>query len=199
MATYQEQIAAWRAQRQQQQVNDRLQQIRSEHAQAVRERDVAIPENRMEDAELRDMDCQQLEQEWHQYNPPRQQADPRMVEFVRRRQPFVDRHGQAAYQAMDMAHRYATAPRDPNATAASVGAGRSGMGLTPNTPAYFQAMDSLLTMYAKDYGLHYDPEEKLLTANQAAKISGLSPQQYNHAAQQIGSQGRYSWQQKQGK
>jgi len=196
MATYQEQIAQWRAQRAQQQIADRVQQIRSEHAQVVRERDQAIAENDMETAELRDMDCQQLEGEWRHYNPPRQQADPRMVEFVRRRQPFVDRHGQAAYQAMDMAHRYATAPRDPHANPSTVAAGRSGMGLTPGTQAYFDAMDSLLTMYSKDYGLHYDPEEKLLTANQAARISGLSPQRYNSAAREIGNQGRYSWQRK---
>jgi hypothetical protein len=36
----------------------------------------------------------------------------------------------------------------------------------------------------------------MLTADEAAKISGLSPQEYNHAAQVIGRQGRYSWQQK---
>src|SRR5262249_45822857 len=122
MATYQEQIAQWRQQRAQQQIADRCNQIRSEYAEAQRERDQAIANNDMQTAECRDYDCQQREKEWAQYNPPRQQADPRMVEFVRRRQPFVDRHGQAAYQAMDMAHRYATAPRDPNATAVSVGA-----------------------------------------------------------------------------
>jgi len=196
MATYAEQIAQWRAQRAQQQIADRVNQIQSEYRQVQRERDQAIANNDLETAEYRDMDCQQLEQEYAHYNPPRQQVDPRIQEFVRQRTPFVERHGQAAYQAMDMAHRYATAPRDPNANPSTVAAGRSGMGLRPGTQAYFDAMDNLLTMYAKDYGLTYDPEEKLLDATEAAKISGLPVKTYNEAAQEMGRQGRYSWQQK---
>jgi len=192
MATYAEQIAQWRQQRAQQQIADRVNQIRQEHTQVIRERDQAIADNDMETAELRDMDCQQLEQEFAQYNPPRQQVDPRMQEFVRRRTPFVERHGQAAYEAMDMAHQYATRPRNPNTNNPA----HTGMGLKAGTQQYFNAMDDLLTLYAKDFGLHYDPSEKLLTANQAAKISGLSPKAYNEAAQEIGRQGRYSWQQK---
>ena len=76
MATYAEQIAQWRQQRAQQQVADRVNQIRQEHTQVIRERDQAIADNDMETAELRDMDCQQLEQEFAQYNPPQQQVDP---------------------------------------------------------------------------------------------------------------------------
>jgi len=192
MATYQEQIAQWRQQRAQQQIADRCNQIRQEHAQVARERDQAIANNDLETAEYRDMDCQQLEQEYAHYNPPQQQIDPRIQEFVRRRTPFVERHGQAAYQAMDMAHNYATRPRNPNTNNPAA----TGMGLTPGTQQYFDAMDSLLTMYSKDLGLRYDPDEKLLTANEAAKISGLPVKTYNQAAQEIGRQGRYSWQQK---
>ena len=91
---------------------------------------------------------------------------------------------------MDMAHRYATAPRNPHPTPEAVGAGAHGMGLRPGTQAYFNAMDSLLTMYAKDYGLHYDPEEKLLTANQARDISGLDTKTYNAAYAELKAQGR---------
>jgi len=192
MATYAEQIAQWRAQRAQQQIADRVNQIQSEYRQVQRERDQAIANNDLETAEYRDMDCQQLEQEYAHYNPPRQQVDPRIQEFVRQRTPFVERHGQAAYRAMDMAHGYATRPRNPNTNNPA----HTGMGLTPGTQAYFNAMDDLLTMYSKDLGLRYDPEEKLLTANEAAKISGLPVKTYNQAAQEIGRQGRYSWQQK---
>ena len=192
MATYAEQIAQWRAQRAQQQIADRVNQIQSEYRQVQRERDQAIADNDLVTAEYRDADCQQLEQEWAHYNPPRQQIDPRIQEFVRQRTPFVERHGQAAYQAMDLAHQYATRPRNPNANNFA----SAGMGLTPGTQAYFNAMDDLLTLYSKDFGLRYDPEEKLLTAPEAARISGLSAKAYNQAAQEIGRQGRYSWQQK---
>jgi len=195
--SYQQEIAQWRQQRRQAEAQSRVNDLRQEHTQAIRERDQAIADNDLELAASADDQVQYLENEYRQIVGPQQpQADPRMVEFVRRRTPFVERHGQAAYQAMDMAHRYATAPRDPNATAASVGAGRSGMGLRAGTQEYFDAMDSLLTLYAKDYGLRYDPEEKLLDVNEAARISGLPVKTYNQAAQEIGRQGRYSWQQK---
>src|SRR5262245_47584164 len=192
MATYQEQIAQWRTQRAQQQIRDRCEQIKVEHRERARERDQLIADNDIAEAELADQDCEALEREWAQYNPPQQQFNPRMVEFVRRRQPFIERHGQAAYAAMDLAHQYATRPRNPNTNNPAA----TGMGLTPNTQQYFDAMDSLLTMYAKDLGLHYDPSEKLLTANQAARASGLSPQDYNTAVKQIAAQGRFSYQQK---
>src|SRR5262245_56723792 len=200
MASYAEQIAQWRQQRRQQEAQSRIDDLRQEHAEALRERDTAIASNDLELAASADDQCQYLENEYTQLvGPQRPQADPKMVEFVRRRTPFVQRHGQAAYQAMDAAHRYATAPRNPHPTPDAVGAGAHGMGLQPGTQAYFDAMDSLLTMYSKDMGLHYDPEEKLLTANQAARISGLSPKAYNEASREIGNQGRFSWQQKQGR
>src|SRR5215831_1265118 len=191
--SYQQEIAQWRQQRRQAEAQARVNELRQEHNQALRERDYAISNNDLESAAAADDQCQYLENEFRQLVGPQQpQVDPRMAEFVRRRTPFVERHGQAAYQAMDMAHQYATRPRNPNTNNPA----HTGMGLTPGTQAYFDAMDDLLTMYAKDLGLHYDPSEKLLTANQAAKISGLSPKAYNEAAQEIGRQGRYSWQEK---
>jgi len=195
--SYQQEIANWRQQRRQAEAQARVNELRQEHTQAIRERDFAVANNDYESAASADDQAQYLENEYRQLVGPQQpQVDPRMAEFVRRRTPFVERHGQAAYQAMDMAHRYATAPHDPNANPSTVAAGRSGMGLKAGTQAYFDAMDNLLTMYAKDYGLHYDPEEKLLDANTAAKISGIPVKTYNEAAQEIGRQGRYSWQQK---
>src|SRR5262245_31090853 len=196
MATYQEEIAQWRQQRRQAEAQSRLNELRQEHTEAIRERDTAIANNDLESAGSADDQAQYLENEYAQLVGPEQpQVDAKMVEFVRRRTPLVQRHGQAAYAAMDMAHRYATAPRNPHPTPDAVGAGAHGMGLQPGTQAYFNAMDSLLTMYSKDLGLHYDPEEKLLAPNQAARISGLSPQRYNEAARQIGAQRRFSWQQ----
>ena len=191
--SYADEIAGWRQQRRQAEAQARVNELRQEHTQAIRERDQAIADNDLELAASADDQCQYLENEYRQLVGPQQpQVDPRMAEFVRRRTPFVERHGQAAYQAMDLAHQYATRPRNPNTNNPA----HTGMGLRAGTQQYFNAMDDLLTMYAKDLGLHYDPSEKLLTANQAAKISGLSPKAYNEAAQEIGRQGRYSWQEK---
>ena len=190
--SYQEEIAGWRQQRRQAEAQARVDELRREHTQAIQERDWAISNNDLELAASADDQCQYLENEYRQLVPQQPQVDPRMAEFVRRRTPFVERHGQAAYQAMDMAHQYATRPRNPNTNNPA----HTGMGLTPGTQTYFNAMDDLLTLYAKDFGLRYDPEEKLLDANEAARISGLPVKTYNQAAQEIGRQGRYSWQQK---
>jgi len=81
MATYQEQIAAWRQQRAQQEIVDRCQQIQSEYRDAQRERDQAIASNDMETAEFRDRNCQQLENEYAQYvPPPPPQMDPKAAQ-----------------------------------------------------------------------------------------------------------------------
>jgi hypothetical protein len=154
-------------------------------------RDEAAARGDWQEFELRDNDCIMHEQQWAALNPPRPpQMDPRAVEWLRRRSAFRERHGQAADAAIQMAHNYAVAPRDPNATAQSIGAGKSGMGLQVNTPQYFEAIDNLLTMYGKDYGLKYDPGELLLTPNEAAKASGLSANQYNNALRAVSAQGR---------
>ena len=73
---YNDELYQWRVQRKQQQIANRCEQIRQEHAQASRERDELIAQNNLEEAELRDDDCQQLEQEWNHYNPPQQQVHP---------------------------------------------------------------------------------------------------------------------------
>src|SRR5262245_57811606 len=91
MATYQEEIAQWRAARQQQQINDRLQQIQTEYREVQRERDQAIADNDMETAECRDYDCQQLEQEWAQYNPPQQQEHPTLTRFRYQNQDYLNK------------------------------------------------------------------------------------------------------------
>src|SRR5262249_4374721 len=133
--SYQQEIAQWRQQRRQDEAQSRVNELRQEHTQAIRQRDHAIASNDMEEAAYQDNVCMDLEREFRTLVPQQPQVDPRMAEFVRQRTPFVERHGQAAYQAMDMAHRYATAPHDPNANPATVAAGRSGMGLKAGTQA----------------------------------------------------------------
>src|SRR5262245_41043175 len=98
--SYQQDIAQWRQQRRQAEAQSRVNDLRQEHTQAIRERDQAIADNDLELAASADDQVQYLENEYRQIVGPQQpQADPRMVEFVRRRTPFVERHGQAAYQA----------------------------------------------------------------------------------------------------
>jgi hypothetical protein len=183
MASYYEQIAQWRQQREARQIADRMTQMSQEYAQVVRERDQAIANNDSETAEMRDYDAQQLEQEWLQYNPPRpRQMDPQAAAWLNKHRAFRERHGQAADQAIQSAHTYATRPRNPNATNPA----HAGMGLKPNTRQYFEALDSLLELYAKDYGLHFDSSEVALTAPEAAKVSGITPQHYDNVQRAMG-------------
>jgi len=195
MATYQEQIAQWRQQRAQQQIVDRCNQIRQEHTQAVRERDQAIADNDMETAEFRDQDCQQLEQEWAHYNPPQQQVNPQWQEWMRRNASFIEREGQRGVNAVTDALAYMQRPRNPNSNDPRY----TGMGLTPQqifTKQGLDKLEDLLEVHGSQfYGVRFDKNEKTLTPNGAAKMSGLSPQQYNEASRQIGNQGRFSWQQ----
>src|SRR5262245_31038743 len=185
MATYAEQIAQWRVQRAQQQIADRTEQIVAEHAQVARERDIAIANGDMDEAEMRDRDAEQLEAEYAQYNPPRQQIDPRLAQFGQQNRAFLERHGVAGYQALDAAHQYMMRPRrnDTNNPA------YTGMGWNPKavfTPQYFERLKDLLEMHGEQYfGVKYDRAEESLTPNEAAKISGLSADAYNNAARRV--------------
>src|SRR5262249_47185691 len=124
------------------------------------------------------------------------QLDPRLVQFAQQNAGFLQKYGQRAYQALDAAHNYMMRPRNPNTNNPA----HTGMGWHPQavyTPQYFDKLKDLLEMHGENFlGVKYDRKEEMLTPNEAAKISGLSPQHYNHAAQTIGAQGRFSWQQK---
>lgn len=189
--TYQQTIAAMRQERAQRERQNQLEYTQAEYREAVRERDEAAARGDWETFELRDNDCIMHEQQWAALNPPQPpQMDPRSVEWLKRHQAFRDRHGQAADAAIQLAHKYATAPLNPNPSAANISAGKHGMGLAVNSPAYFEAVDNLLTMYAKDFGLHYDPDEVALTPNEAAKASGLTANQYNAGLRAVSAAGR---------
>ena len=72
--------------------------------------------------------------------------------------------------------------RDPNI-------GRTGMGLGGKwelTPAYRKAFEDNLELYSEgDMGVKYNPDDKMLNADEAARISGLSADAYNNAARQV--------------
>jgi hypothetical protein len=196
MATYQEEIAQWRQQRAQQQIADRCNQIRQEHAQAARERDQLIAENDMDAAELRDDECKQLEQEWAHYNPPRQQVHPQWQTWINRNAAFIEREGQRGVNAVTDALAYMQRPRNPNSNDPRY----TGMGMTPQQIFTRQGLsrleDLLETHGAQFYGVRYDKNEKTLTPNGAAKVSGVSAKEYNEQSQRVGAAGLFSWQKK---
>src|SRR5262245_38624443 len=191
MASYQEEIAQWRMQRRQQEAADRVEQIKAEYREATRERDVAIAEGDLGSAELRDMDCEQLEAEYSQYVPQQPQIDQRLVQFAQKNQQFFERYGPRAYQALDAAHQYMMRPRrsDTNNPA------YTGMGWRPDkvfSPQYFERLKDLMEMHGEAFlGVKYDRNEENLAPNEAARISGLSPQQYNHFAKQVAAAGKF--------
>ena len=175
MASYAEDLARWRVQRKQAEIQNRVSQIADEYREASRERDRAIADGDTETAECRDDDCIQLEAEYAQYVPPQPpQADPRAVEFFRRHAPFLEKYGQAGAVNLDRAHHYLMS-----------------RGWQPNTQKYFDGLRTLMEMYGKDFGTPYDPNDgQMLSATEAAKISGLSPKAYNYAVRAMAAQGR---------
>jgi hypothetical protein len=196
MASYQEEIAGWRQQRRQAEAQSRINELRQEHTEAIRERDHAIASNDLESAAFADDQAQYLENEYRQLVGPQQpQIDPRLVQFAKQNAGFLQKYGKRAYQALDEAHNYMMRPRTGNPNPAY-----TGMGWNPQhvyTPAYFNRLKELLEMHGeKLLGVKYDSNEEMLTPNEAAKISGLTPEQYNNAAKVIARQGRFSWQNK---
>jgi hypothetical protein len=187
MASYQEDLARWRLERKQQEMAARVDQMATEYRQAIRERDQAIADGDTETASFRDDDCIQLEKEYMEICPPQPPPmDPRAREWILRNKTFFDRHGPQANAAVQAAHAWLTRPGNA--------------GWRVNSREYFNAIESLLEMEGPSrFGVRYDPKEKSLTANQVAKATGLSAQEYNRASKEIAAQGRFSFQNKEGR
>jgi hypothetical protein len=192
MASYNEELMQWRLQRKQAEIADRVEQIREEHARASRERDTAIANNDIENAEYLDKDCEQLEAEYRQYVPDQPpQVHPQWATWIKRNANFIEREGQRGVQAVQDALAYMGRPRtasnDPRYT---------GLGLRPEQIFTKQDLDRLETLLETHgqtlFGVKYDASEKTLTPNQAARISGLSPEAYNRSAQQLAAAGRFT-------
>jgi hypothetical protein len=184
---YTAQIAAYRQEKAQREMAAQLEDIQYQHEQARVERDLAAQRGDRDTFELHDETCEYLEREYNRIAPPQAPAPhPAAVEFIRKNQPFLERHGQAAVNAIGLAHQYATRPRVPHASNPAL----TGMGLQPNTPAYFEAMRSLLEMYGADVGVRYNRNEEMLDPTTAAKVSGVSADNYNAALKTLHAQGR---------
>jgi hypothetical protein len=196
--TYAEQLADWRVQRQQRDVEYRVDQIRQEHSQIARERDIAIAENDLETAELRDYDCQQLEQEYRQMVPQQPQIPQGILKWAQRNPRFFERHGLQASAAVDGALQYMMRPKNPVTNRPD----STGMGWSRDkvfqkdghfTPQAVEALETLLQMHGPAYfGVTYDPEEKGLHWVEAAKASGLDHRTYTACYNEMKKQGRIS-------
>src|SRR5262245_2326570 len=136
--SYAEDIARWRVQRAQQQIANRCEQIESEYREVQRERDQAIAENDLDTAELRDMDCQQLEQEYAQYRPPQQQVPQAWANWVKQNQHnLAERFPGQAPAAVEGAISYMMRPRRRDTTDPRY----TGMGMTAQQVMSPQGLD----------------------------------------------------------
>src|SRR5215471_9910772 len=184
MATYQEQIANWRAQRRQEEAQSRLQELRREHAQQIRERDTAIANNDMELAADADNQAQYLENEYRQLVGPQQpQVHPEWTIWMQKNSSFIEREGQRGVQAVTDALAYMQRPRNPNSNDPRY----TGMGMTPQqifTPQGLERLEDLLETHGQQfYNVRFDKNEQAPTPTEVAKFSGMSPKAYNEAAQ----------------
>jgi hypothetical protein len=190
-----EQVAAWRQDRMRQQVETRKEEIKQEYAQAARVRDQAICDNDMETAEENDNYCQNLEAEWSEYHPPTPPPmDPQLARWGQANKEYIDRliakHGPEKTNAfLNAIDARLTAPRNQYEPA------KGGLGLKRNSPEYFERGNDFLELYSEGTSGERFTSNDTLTATEAAKISGVSPQQYNRSAQVLNQQGRFSWQQ----
>jgi hypothetical protein len=141
MSNFQQQVAQWRQQRRQQETAEYAQQIRNDYVETEKSRNEALNRGDRETAAMLDDDLMRIEGEYQEFLASQPvQTDPRQVEFMRRISPFIEKYGQKGVAALDLAHQYATRPRNPNTNNPA----NTGMGLRPNTPAYFRAMRNLL-------------------------------------------------------
>jgi len=148
--SYPEQIAEWRQYRLQTEQSQRLDELRTEHAQACRERDQAIADGDVETATDRDNDCLYLEQEYRQIAPP--PDDKYKREFMHLLSPWMEKNPQRATELLGLAHNRVTQPRVRFPTPANPG----GMGIRENTRQYWEAIRSNLELYAGDFGMPFD-------------------------------------------
>jgi len=177
---YQDDLYAWRVQRRQQEAQSRLQELRQEHAEAVRERDTAVANNDLETAAGADDQCQYLENEYRQLlGPQRPQVHPEWTKFLQRNSQFIEREGQRGVQAVTDALAYMQRARNPNSNDPRY----TGMGMRPDqifTPQGLEKLEDLLETHgAQLYGVRFDKNEQPLTMGGAAKASNLDQKTYN--------------------
>src|SRR5262249_45052843 len=168
--SYQQEIAQWRQQRRQQEAQSRLNELRQEHAEQIRERDIAIANNDLELAASADDQAQYLENEYRQLVGPQQpQVHPAWQTWMQRNSSFIEREGERGVKAVTDALAYMQRPRNPNSNDPRY----TGMGMRPDqifTPQGLDKLESLLEAHGSQfYGVRFDKNEQTLTPQGAAK------------------------------
>jgi hypothetical protein len=126
---------------------------------------------------------------------PQPQMSQQDINFLRRKQAFRERYGQAADNAIAAAHRRAIMPRNPNATSTTHPM-TYGHGTQPGTPAYYRAVQKELEVNGHLVGTPYDPNTDIPGWKEIAHNSGLpgtkaeQEQTYLRSYQQLKAQGR---------
>jgi hypothetical protein len=194
MASYLEEVAALRqeaAVRQMENVQEEVRRLRDEVYEAERlaseasaggDRDTALYY-----AEMANTAEQQYIAAASQLPQMPQQPDATVTEFAQQYRPWLEKHGQRAIDVLTVAHGYATRPRTGSANPAS-----TGMGLAYGSEQYKTAMKDLLGMYAKDYGVPFDPGEAMIGPDEAARISNVDARTYNEAVRKMYADGKDS-------
>lgn len=176
---YQDEVLAIRQQRAQRDIAEAQTAIQEKYQVAVQERDAAATLGDAEQYEAWDREAEQLEDEWQAVTPPPPPQAPVLSEptkrFVNERQAFNQRYGTKATEAYRAAHKFAVE-----------------RGLKPDTVEYFKYCDDALDMYAKDYGMRYDPSEKVPHPNDVCHMLGLSYDEYNRQHRKMHAEGRDS-------
>jgi hypothetical protein len=192
--TYNQQIAEWANRKHQEEQLAQAREAWEEVQQAVQERDDAIINGDDDAAWDAHKVAVYKHQEFQQLVPQQPpQMDPRLQKFHAANKNYIDalisKHGNEKASAfLSAVDARLTAPRNLQEPA------KGGLGLARYSPEYFARGRDFLELYSEGTsGVAYEPDGTL-TADEAARISGVSPQQYNKSAQVMQQQGRFTWQ-----
>ena len=197
---YLEQVAAMRQSKQREEIAMERNQAIYSYQQSLQsrqeiERQAACTNDPDEQQYLRDQwhyfdaELQRAEQDIRRFTPPQislpcRKSSGRFCSEIK----LSLREGQRGVAAMDLAHNYLVS-----------------RGYNPSARGFNEKIRTLLEMYGGNLqqitggqcaNVRFDPQEQSLTATEAAKISGLSPERYNQYARAAYAQGRFSYQQK---
>jgi len=202
IADYQAQVNAARQQRQQEELAADYNQALLGHEESLRnrqeiERQAAVTTDPAEREELKnqwhyyDAEVQRCEEDIAARTPQQPQYSQADINFLQRKQAFREKYGQAADQAIQLAHRRAVMPRNPNANCLTDPLSY-GHGLRPGTPAYYRAVEAELETNGHLVGVDYDKATDLPSWKEAARASGIDERSYADAYHRLKKDGRVS-------
>ena len=145
---YNDEILQIRQQRAARDIQEAQEVIKEKYAETVQARDQAAAQGDAEPSSITIERPNNLKTNGNKLPRHRRRKHPSFPSQARdlstRGKPLTKGYGAAAMQAYRAAHEFAVQ-----------------RGLKPDTQEYFKYCDDALDMYAKDYGLRYDPSEKV--------------------------------------